>query len=61
MTMATGKWQQPQKQRPHQRQKQWPSGNRETGSGGGRHIGIKVMVMAMTRNEDYNAGWALCH
>ncbi len=47
MTMAASKWQQPQKQGPHQRWKQWPSG-------GGENFG--TTMTAMTGNKDYDAG-----
>ncbi len=57
MTMAAGKWQQPQKQRSHQRRKQRPLGGRDTGSGGGGNIG--TTMMATTGDKDYDAGWAL--
>ncbi len=59
MTMAAGKWQQPQKQRPHRWRKQRLSGGGDTGSGGGGNIG--TTMTAMTGNKDYDAGRALRH
>ncbi len=56
MTMAVGKWQQPRKQRLHQRQKQRPSGGGDTVSGVKGNIG--ATMTATTGDEDYNAGWA---
>jgi hypothetical protein len=45
MTMAAGKWQQPQKHRPHRRRKQRPSGGEDTVSGIGGNIGITMTAM----------------
>jgi hypothetical protein len=56
MTMAAGKWQQPRKQRPHQRRKQWPLGGGDTVSGIGGNIG--TTMTATTGDEDYDAGRA---
>ncbi len=53
MTMAAGKWQQPQKQKPHQWWKQQPSGGGDTISGVGGNIG--TTMTATTGNEDYDA------
>jgi hypothetical protein len=57
MTMAAGKWQQPQKQRLHQRRKQRPSGGGDAISGVGGNIG--TTMTATTGDEDYNAVRAL--
>jgi hypothetical protein len=59
MTMAAGKWQQPRKQRLHQRRKQQPSGGGDTVSGIRGNIG--TTMRATTSDEDYNAGRASCH
>jgi hypothetical protein len=56
MTMVAGKWQQPQKQRPHRQQKQRLLGSGDTVSGVGGNIGTSMM--AMTGDEDYNGGQA---
>ncbi len=58
MTMAAGKWQQPRKQRPHRRWKQWLSGGGDTASGIGGNIG--TTMTATTGYKDYNAGRASC-
>jgi hypothetical protein len=50
MTMAAGKWQQPRKQRLHQRQKQRPLGGGDTVSGVVENIG--TTMTATTGNED---------
>ena len=47
MTMA-GKWQQPRKQRPHQRRKQRLPGDGDTGSGGKGKIGIALLLTTAT-------------
>jgi hypothetical protein len=57
MTMAAGRWQQPQKQRIHQRRKQRPSGDGDAGSGDRESIGTKIN--ATTGDIDYDAGRAL--
>ena len=57
MTMVAGKWQQPRKQRLHQRRKQRPSGGGDTVSGIGENIG--TTMTATTGDEDYDAGRAL--
>jgi hypothetical protein len=59
MTMAAGKWQQPQKQRLHHWWKQRPSGARDTGSGGGENV--RTTMMATTGDKDYNVGRASRH
>jgi hypothetical protein len=71
MTMAAGKWQQLQKQRPHRRRKQRLSGGGDTISGVEGNIrttmtattgdsdNIGTTMTATTGNEDYDAGRAL--
>ena len=56
MTMAAGKWQQPRKQRLHQRWKQRPSGDGDAGSGDRDRLLTKIN--ASTGDIDYDAGRA---
>jgi len=56
MTIAAGKWQQPQKLRLHQRRKQRPSGGRDIGSDDRGNTG--TTMTATTGDEDYDVGRA---